>query len=227
MAFTFFFRDLHTLELAVDRALPAILGRSRPRVWDAGCATGQEPYSLAVLFSERLGHFAFRNLSIEATDLDETGKFEEIVRQGCYPRAELERIPADLREKYFEHVEYDRMRVCTALRDRIRFRRHNLLSLEPIGEGFSLIVCKNVLLHFSAEQRIEVIRMFHHALDPGGFLVMEQTQKLPGDAEVLFSQVVTDAQLFAKRRESSTFLPPSLAEHVSSAGSRPHKGLSL
>jgi chemotaxis protein methyltransferase CheR len=204
VAFTFLFRDLHTLELAVKYAVPSFLGRRRAWVWDAGCATGQEVYSLAILLAEKMNHFGSRNLRIEATDIDETGQFESIVREACYTCAEVERIPADLRQKYFEAAGDNRMRVAEAICERVHFRRHDLLSLEPIGEGFSLIVCKNVLLHFSQQQRVEVIRMFHRALEPGGYLVMEQTQKLAPETENLFQQVVPDAQLFTKILEIQT-----------------------
>lgn len=70
--------------------------------------------------------------------------------------------------------------------------------MTPIGQDFGLVLCKNVLLHFSEAQRIEVIRMFHGALMEGGFLAMEQTQKLPGEVEELFEPVVSNAQLYRK-----------------------------
>jgi chemotaxis protein methyltransferase CheR len=204
MAFTFLFRDLHTLELAVQHAVPSFLGRRRARVWDAGCATGQEVYSLAILLAEKMTPFGLRNLRIEASDIDETGQFGGIVREASYSNAEVERIPCELRQKYFEPAGEERKRVTEAVRELVHFRQHDLLSLEPIGEGFSLIVCKNVLLHFSQQQRVEVIRMFHRALEPGGYLVMEQTQKLPPEMEILFQQAVPDAQLFAKSSEIHT-----------------------
>jgi chemotaxis methyl-accepting protein methylase len=128
MALTFFFRDRHTLQLALDHVLPVMSGFARPRLWDAGCATGQEPYSLAILRAERMGHFGFRNVQIQATD----------------------------------------------------------------------IVCRNELLHLAPPRRAEVVRRFHRALQPGGYLVMEQTQDLPPGAETLFRKVVPDAQLFTR-----------------------------
>jgi chemotaxis protein methyltransferase CheR len=75
MAFTYFFRDSHTLELTVKHMAPEVMGRSRIRIWDAGCAMGPEPYTLAILCAENLGKFAFKNLSIQATDVDEANNF--------------------------------------------------------------------------------------------------------------------------------------------------------
>jgi chemotaxis protein methyltransferase CheR len=72
------------------------------------------------------------------------------------------------------------------------------LTLEPVRKGFGLIVCKNVLLHFKEEERINVIRMFHDTLVEGGFFVTEQTQKMPVELESIFEPVVSNAQLFRK-----------------------------
>jgi chemotaxis protein methyltransferase CheR len=84
------------------------------------------------------------------------------------------------------------------IRASISVHHHDLLTLKPIRDDFSLIVCKNVLLHFQPRERIEVYRMFHKALEPDGFLVNEHTQKLPAEISGLFEQVVPDGQLFRK-----------------------------
>jgi chemotaxis protein methyltransferase CheR len=201
MAFTFFFRDMQTLELTVKHVIPYAAGRSRIRVWDAGCAMGPEPYSLAILLAENMGHFGFKNLSLHATDVDAT--FEEIVAKGEYPEGDLQRIPRDLFGKYFEPAgKPGHLKVIDTVRSRVSFKRHDLLSLQSIGDGFSLIVCKNVLLHFQQAERIEVIRMFHRTLSPGGYFATEQTQKLPAELSHLFEQVTADAQLF-RRKEAA------------------------
>jgi chemotaxis protein methyltransferase CheR len=199
MAFTFFFRDLHVLELAADYTVPALSGRSYGKVWDAGCAMGPEPYSLAMVFAERMGQFAFHNFRLNATDLDSCGQFGPTIVKGIYPDSELERIPEPYRSKYFEPTDQQGFsKVVEGIRSRIRFEQHDLLSLRPIGESFSLIICKNVLLHFPAEARTQVIRMFHGALAPGGYLAMEQTQPMPECLSAHFERVVCNAQLFRK-----------------------------
>ncbi|MDR3568914.1 MAG: CheR family methyltransferase [Syntrophobacteraceae bacterium] len=199
MAFTFFLRDMQTLERVVEHVIPYTSGRSRVRVWDAGCATGQEPYSLAMLFAENMGTFGFKNLRIEATDLDDCSLFGDIIRTGAYREEEVKRMPGDLLAKYF--TPDDRpgyFSIAELLRNRIQYQRHDLLTLKPIGEGFSLILCKNVLLHFENAQRIKVIEMFHRSLAPGGFFATEQTQKMPAEISELFEPVASDAQLFRK-----------------------------
>lgn len=200
MAFTFFFRDQHVLDLIVKHASPSLAGRSRARVWDAGCAMGPEPYSLAILFAESLGYFAFNNLRIDASDLDDCGLFGPIVTSGTYAWEELERVPPALFAKYFEPAGEKRFRVVERVRNRLAFHRHDLLSLRPIGEGYNLIVCKNVLLHFQPAERVEVFKMFHGALAEDGILATEQTQKLPPEVAHLFEQVVSDGQVYRKVR---------------------------
>jgi chemotaxis protein methyltransferase CheR len=199
MAFSYFFRDQHTLDQIANHVIPTLAGRHSIRIWDAGCAMGPEPYSLAITFAEHLGHFAFQNLRIDASDIDESNLFERIITNGIYTEEELGRIPAGIMQKYFSPAnDPHRFRVSGDIRQRVSFRRHDLLSLVPFGSDYSLVVCKNVLLHFQPPQRLEVMRMFHRVLLPGGFLVTEQTQRLPAEASQFFDRVTPEAQLFRK-----------------------------
>ncbi len=259
MAFTFFFRDSQTLELAIDDALPKLCGRAFIHVWDAGCAHGPEAYTLAILLRERMSDYVFRNVRIHATDIDSS--FADQVTSGIFAEHEVQRVPPEVLQKYFQPAQVAPAQVAPAqvapaqvapaqvapasgrcekclagaeetpagcrchqtlagcrchqtlagcrwhsgcvqvaqeLRERVTFSHHDLLSLRPPREDFSLIVCKNVLLHFSEAQRVAVIRMFHRALQPGGTLVMEHTQKLPDALAPCFEQVAPHAQVFRK-----------------------------
>lgn len=202
MAFTFFFRDQKPLEHAVQFLKSSAAGRSRVRIWDAGCAMGQEPYTLAILLAENMGQFAFRNIQIFATDYD--APLLKTLNDGVYPWEELQRIPTELFDKYFQNNGREGyFRIADVIKDRVTTHHHDLLSFTPVQTGFSLVICKNVLLHFSYEQRIEVIRMFHGALEPAGLLVMEHTQKLPDELSSHFEQLVNDAQVYRKREVRS------------------------
>jgi len=88
--------------------------------------------------------------------------------------------------------------VIDKIRRRIAFQQHDLLSFREVGQGYLLVVCKNVLLHFQPAERIEVLRMFHRALGPDGLLATEQTQELPPELSSLFERVIPDGQLFRK-----------------------------
>jgi chemotaxis protein methyltransferase CheR len=239
MAFTFFFRDAQTLELAVEEALPSLRGRAFIHVWDAGCAHGPEPYTLAILLRERMSDYTFRNVHIHATDIDSS--FAAQVTSGVFAEQEVQRVPPEILQKYFRHAgkKGDSPHLCEApsgpfrqmgtvpffpfvevvaeLRAKVAFSQHDLLSLSPVREGLSLIVCKNVLLHFEESQRIEVLRVFHQALQPGGILVMEHTQKLPETLARFFQQVAPHAQVYRR-------VEPVFVEHEAEESVRPAHG---
>jgi chemotaxis protein methyltransferase CheR len=239
MAFTFFFRDAQTLELAIDEALPALRGRAFIHVWDAGCAHGPEPYTLAILLRERMSDYVFRNVHIHATDIDSS--FAAQVTSGVFAEQEVQRVPPEILQKYFRPAgkKGDSPHLCEApsgpfrqmgtvpffpfvevvaeLRAKVAFSQHDLLSLSPVRKGLSLIVCKNVLLHFEESQRIEVLRVFHQALQPGGILVMEHTQKLPETLARFFQQVAPHAQVYRR-------VEPAFVEHEAEESVRPAHG---
>lgn len=199
MAFTYFFRDSQTLEMIRDYALPELKGRKYIKVWDAGCAMGPEPYSLAMVLRENMGYMYFRNVRITASDIDGSDLFGKIIKDGIYPIEQVKRIPRDILEKYFLPDESkNSYKLADEIRNSVTYIKHDLLSLKPVGENFGLVLCKNVLLHFTSEQRIEVIKMFYNSLSEGGFLAMEQTQKLPEEVKELFEPVVSNAQLYKK-----------------------------
>lgn len=198
MAFTFFFRDRDTLEQLCEHILPKIRDRKYINIWDAGCADGPEPYSLAIMIRENMGNFGFRNVQIYASDIDESGEFGNIIGRGVYPKAAVKRVDKAIFEKYFQSVSKELCKVNEEIMKRISYQQHNLLTCKPIRDGFSLIVCKNVLLHFKAEERVEVIKMFHRALADHGFFVTEQTQKMPAEISDLFIPLTKKGQLFQK-----------------------------
>ena len=200
MGFTFFFRDFQTLDLIREYVLPAIGLRRYINIWSAGCSTGQEPYTIAILLRENMGPMLFRNVRLLATDIDEHDEYGTIIRHGSYPAKELERIPPEIFKRYFvpdpERPEY--CLIDEEIRKRVEFQKHNLLMLKPVREDLSLIVCKNVLLHFTEEERINVLKMYHHALNESGCLILEHTQKMPEALQGHFEQVVPYAHLFRK-----------------------------
>jgi chemotaxis protein methyltransferase CheR len=200
VAFTFFFRDQRVLNSIVQHVIPSVMGRSSIRVWDAGCASGEETYSVAMLLFDNLWPFASNNLRIDATDIEENSQFANTIATGIYSAELLKGSPhQELLSKYSRpaarsgYVEFD-----IALRNCIFYQRHDLRSLRPIGDNFSLVVCKNVLLHLAYEQRVEVIRMFYEALSPCGYLALDELQEVPLEVVPLFAQVVADGKLYRK-----------------------------
>ncbi|HOJ96044.1 MAG TPA: CheR family methyltransferase [Methanospirillum sp.] len=201
MAFTFFFRDAQTLNLAIDHFLPFVQSRRSITIWSAGCAMGQEPYTFAILLRERMGPYLFRNVKIFATDIDTYNQYVQIIGTGRYPEKDLQRIPPEIFQAYFRTDPQDPGYVYIAdeIRNAVEFKKHDLLTFEPIRTGIHMIICKNVLLHFSAEERLQVWKMFWNALEYGGFMLHEHTQKLPEELSGLFDQIVMNAQVFRKK----------------------------
>ncbi|RKY05780.1 MAG: chemotaxis protein CheR, partial [Planctomycetota bacterium] len=119
MAFTYFFRDMQTLKLISSVVVPVLRGQRYINVWDAGCAHGPEPYSVAMMLRENMTYMLFRNVRIYATDIDTCDQFGKTITDGVYPDNELRRSPANLREKYF--VRADRPNCCRII-DEIRSR---------------------------------------------------------------------------------------------------------
>lgn len=197
MAFTYFFRDSQTLELLLEQALPSLRGQAFIRIWDAGCAHGPEPFTLAMLLREVMSDFVFRNVRIHASDIDT--QFGPQIAAGIYPEQEVKRIPEPIRRRYFQpagtpgHVQ-----VVDEIREKVTFVQHDLLSLKPIREDFSVVVCKNVLLHFDEAERRRVFGMFHESLRPGGFLATEHTQKMPQTLQSMFEPLASYAQVFRR-----------------------------
>jgi chemotaxis protein methyltransferase CheR len=200
MAFTFFFRDEQILALSVEYLVPFAVGRSNIRILNAGCAMGMETYTFAIMLAEKMGKFAMRNVRIHAIDIDnENVDFGKTVREGIYHKDHLQRIPPDLFKKYFSPIERDEYFIVSQeLRDLVDFEQYDLLSLKPLRNDYSLIICKNVLLHFNYQQRVEVIGMYYEMLLHGGLLSMENTQNMPQELSNKFKRLVDYGQLYEK-----------------------------
>jgi chemotaxis protein methyltransferase CheR len=150
-----------------------------------------------MLLAEQMSDFVFRNVRILATDVDPQAG--QRVSAGIYTEQEVSRVPSALRRRYFQAAgEPGCVQVVEELRGKVSFAEHDLLSLAPPRDDFSLIVCKNVLLHFDESQRRQVFGMFHRAMRSGGFLATEHTQKMPVELESLFEAVSAYAQVYLR-----------------------------
>ncbi|NTW85545.1 MAG: methyltransferase domain-containing protein [Holophagaceae bacterium] len=201
MAYTSFFRDTDALNAIGEHVIPAISHSRVMRVWDAGCASGEEPYTLAILFASKLGAFHFRNLDILATDYEESNyaQFADKIRAAEYSRQDIFWVPQVHREQYFEATENPEVfRLTPPIRERVRYIQHDLLTLEPPETGYSLIVCKNVLMHFSPADQVKVLEMFHQTLLPGGFLAVDGNQAIPPAFATRFLQIERGTPLYQK-----------------------------
>jgi two-component system, chemotaxis family, CheB/CheR fusion protein len=191
---TGFFRDKEAWEHLADTVLPQLLaGMSEEapiRVWSAGCATGQEAYSLAMAIAEELGPDRFRSrVKIYATDVDEEALV--VARQAIYTDKELADLPEGFAEKYFEQVG-GRYAFHRDLRRSVIFGRNDLVQDAPISR-IDLLACRNALMYFNAETQSRIVSRFGFALKPNGVLFL-------GKAEMLLNHTATFEPIDLKRR---------------------------
>ncbi|GAB2775915.1 CheR family methyltransferase [Streptomyces daliensis] len=203
---TSFFRDAEAWAFLQGEILPELLSGLTPdeeiRVWSAGCSSGEEAYSLAIMFAEALGlHECLRRVKIYATDMDEEALRE--ARTGLYTPKSLEGLPSDLREAYFEQ-NGAQFSFRPDLRRRVIFGRHDITRDAPISR-LDLLVCRNTLMYFNVEAQTQIIDRFHFALRPSGFLFLGKAEMLLNDAE-RFEVVNMRQRLFRRRAGEAT--PP-------------------
>src|SRR3954452_16343353 len=184
---TSFFRDAPAWDFVRDDVLPDLLASipdNRPlRIWSAGCASGEEAYTIAMVLAEKMGDDAFKaNVKIYATDLDDNALSD--ARQGVYGNEALKAVPEPLIEKYFEpHTRGLAFR--PDLRRAIIFGSNDLMLDAPISR-IDLLVCRNVLMYFTPEAQARILERFNFALNPSGFLFLGKSEMLISHGE-LFS----------------------------------------
>ena len=201
MAYTSFFRDSDALEAIEKVVMPALSHLRAIQIWDAGCASGEEPYTLAILFASRLGPFSFRGLDILATDHEESSfpQFADQIKKAMYGRKDIMWVPQELRDRYFLPTDDPEYFLLDAeIREKVRYCQHDLLSLVPPEMGKSLIVCKNVIMHFTPTEQVGVLEMYWKTLSPGGFLVLDGNQDMARELKDRFERVEEGWPLYRK-----------------------------
>jgi two-component system CheB/CheR fusion protein len=176
---TGFFRDRETWQLVAAEVIPQVLEERPPdaplRVWSAGCASGEEPYTIAMLLVEALGEDAFkRRVKIYATDVDDDALSQ--ARDAAYSAKQLESVPTELRERYFQQQNHG-YAFRNDLRRTVIFGRNDLHRDPPISR-VDLLVSRNTLMYFGPEVQQRILANFYFALNRGGFLVVGKAEAL-------------------------------------------------
>ena len=201
---TYFFRDRSPFDLLASHALPKLARRHassrRIRIWSAGCSTGQEAYSLSMLFAENA--LAWNGWTIDILATDVSNSAIERARSGTYTQFEVQRgLGIKQMIRWFEECEGG-WRAVEALRKPVRFQVHNLLEKPPHPGDFDIVLCRNVLLYLCAQKRTLAFERLSSAMAPDGWLmlgagetVIGQTRKLAADpkARGLYRLVDTPA----------------------------------
>ena len=184
---TYFFRDRTPFDLLAKAALPKLMQRrqstKRLRIWSAGCSTGQEAYSLAMMFADSPAKWDGWTIDITATDVSEAAIAR--ARAGFYTQFEIQRgLPVSAMLRWFDQVGED-WRVRRPLARYLRFRQHNLLT--PQTGMFDLILCRNVLLYFSPETRRQAFERLAAALVADGYLMLGAGETVIGQTDAFIS----------------------------------------
>lgn len=195
------FRNWDTYAAIAGTVIPALWALPAPelRVWSAGCSSGEEPYSLAVLFhryAESRGEGARlpARVSILGTDIDRASL--DAARAAAYPESAFADTPADLRDRYFTREPPHT--VAPAARALVRLERRDLLNEPAPSGGLHLVTCRNVIIYFDRATQEGLFARFHEALAPGGFLVLGKVETLLGPVRSLFAAVDTRERIFRK-----------------------------
>ncbi len=205
---TGFFRDSEAWRFLAEQVLPRVIqdkeGDGAIRVWSAGCASGQEAYSIAMLLAESLGDEVYRRrVKIYATDADEEALAQ--ARQASYDDHQVADVPPDLLARYFEPLR-GRHVFRSDLRRSLIFGRHDLVQDAAISR-VELLVCRNTLMYFNSETQAKILARFHFAVAPNGYLFL-------GKAETLLSRSESFRPLDLKHRMFQRTLNNSLRDRL-------------
>jgi chemotaxis protein methyltransferase CheR len=190
---TFFFRYAEQFTALRDTILPEIIerkqGERRLRIWSAGCATGAEPYSLAILVSELLGSQLDQwRTTIVGTDINES--FLEVARQARFGKWALRSMQTSERDRYFLPGKGEQWQLRPEFRSLVRFERHNLLSLldgtSPLEfSDFDLILCRNVLIYFHPDTVAQVVQALRDCLSEKAWMLLGHAEPSPAFASMM------------------------------------------
>lgn len=194
-----FYRNPEVWDVIDKQVLPGLFASKRPvSIWSAGCAGGEEPYSIAMLLREhaarhgresQLGRF-----EVLGTDIDRLSL--ETAQRGEYTPFAFTDIAQDIREAWFEPPAFTR--VNAVIRNSVRFETRDLITADFTG-GYDVIFCRNVVIYFERAIQEALFEKFHHALAPDGYLVLGKVETLFGRPGALFKPIAQRERVFVKR----------------------------
>lgn len=179
---TFFLREAEHFDYFKNHVLPILSTCQAPskdlRIWSAGCSTGEEPYTLAMIVSDYFGiEKGGWDAQILATDIS-SGVLEKAIA-GVYHVDQIANVPVNWKNKYFKPVDRERMAVVERIKSEVIFRRFNLMNAHfPFKKKFHVIFCRNVMIYFDVETRQRLVEKFYEHTEPGGYLFIGHSESL-------------------------------------------------
>jgi len=181
---TFFMREPDHFRFFRQQVLPSLVSTVRDRdlrVWSAGCSSGEEPYTLAMLIDEALGKEKPQwDAKVLATDI--SGQVLEKATKGVYRKEEIEGLPPAWRMNYFHTLDREHVEVAEQLRREVIFRKFNLMTPTfPFRRKFHVIFCRNVMIYFDNATKQALTDKFYQHLESGGYLFIGHSETLQRD----------------------------------------------
>ncbi|AWB49685.1 chemotaxis protein CheR [Gemmobacter aquarius] len=174
---TYFFREVEVLDQFRRQIMPTLAQRDEIRIWSAACSTGDEAYTLAIMIAEDYGLSALKRTAILGTDI--SAPVVEQAESGLFAEQRLDRVPPDLRRKYFEPVGLAQFRVRDELRDCCTFRQMNLKTTPyPFRKAFQAVFCRNILYYFEPADQLATLDAINDVTEPNGWLVTSVTENI-------------------------------------------------
>lgn len=178
---TFFMREADHFNYFKEKVLPELAGASNDRdlrIWSAGCSSGEEPYTLAMIIDE---YFSLNknkwDTKILATDI--SGKVLDIAVKGIYSNEGIAAIPAYWKLNYFVKQGHDKAVLVPKIRNEVIFRKFNLMDKSyPFKRRFHVIFCRNVMIYFDNKTKVELVKKFYDFTEPGGYLFLGHSESL-------------------------------------------------
>lgn len=181
---TSFFRESDHFNHLTGKFLPPLIAKRRNRrirCWSAGCSSGEEPYTLAMVLQETFKDKGTWDIKILATDI--STQVLRAARRGIYSPERLKNVPVPMRGQYFEEVQSggEKMfQVTNSLREMIAFNRLNLMEKWPFSGPFDFIFCRNVMIYFDKPTQERLVNRYYDCLEPGGLLFTGHSESLTG-----------------------------------------------
>lgn len=218
---TYFFRNPPHFKVLREKIIPEIVNSVKNkmwkniRLWSAGCSTGEEPYTIAILMKEYFSHLQNWNIEILATDLSAQAIHTAI--QGVYSDRSVKFVDKEILKKYFYH-RHDKYYISDEIKKMVNFQIHNLV-VDKFPENFDVIFCRNVTIYFPKEITKQIMLNFHTSLKPGGYLIIGHSESLYGLG--LPYQVIDMEDAFVYKKIEKTKEIFTIPEH------KPYKTISL
>jgi chemotaxis protein methyltransferase CheR len=178
---TFFMREAEHFEFFKSHVLPYLINTVKDRdlrIWSAGCSTGEEPSTLAMIIDESLGlDKRLWDTKILATDISH--KVLDIAAKGIYRTESIANLPSHWKLNYFERIDEEKSILVNKIRDEIIYRKFNLMDkVFPFKKKFHVIFCRNVMIYFDQKTKTELVKKFYDWTEPGGYLFIGHAESL-------------------------------------------------